>query len=32
LGHNSMVMTMRYLATLTMDEALKIQAQVKFEE
>jgi hypothetical protein len=25
-------MTMRYLATLTMEEALKIQAQVKFEE
>ena len=32
LGHNSMAMTMRYLATLTMEEALKIQAQVKFEE
>jgi len=32
LGHNSMTMTMRYLATLTMEEALKIQAQVKFEE
>jgi len=31
LGHNSMAMTMRYLATLTMEEALKIQAQVKFE-
>jgi hypothetical protein len=27
-----MAMTMRYLATLTMEEALKIQAQVKFEE
>ena len=32
LGHNSMAMTMRYLATLTMEEALKIQAQVKFED
>ena len=32
LGHSSMAMTMRYLATLTMEEALKIQAQVKFEE
>jgi len=32
LGHNSMAMTMRYLATLTMEEALKIQAQVRFEE
>jgi integrase len=32
LGHSSMTMTMRYLATLTMEEALKIQAQVKFEE
>jgi integrase len=32
LGHNSMAMTMRYLATLTIEEALKIQAQVKFEE
>jgi len=27
-----MAMTMRYLATLTMEEALKIQAQVKFED
>ena len=32
LGHSSMAMTMRYLATLTMEEALKIQAQVRFEE
>jgi len=32
LGHSSIAMTMRYLATLTMEEALKIQAQVKFEE
>ena len=32
LGHSTMAMTMRYLATLTMEEALKIQAQVKFED
>ncbi|WP_448583705.1 tyrosine-type recombinase/integrase [Thermocrinis sp.] len=32
LGHNSMAMTMRYLATLTMEEALKIQAKVRFDE
>jgi len=32
LGHSSMAMTMRYLATLTMEEALKIQAQVKFDD
>jgi integrase len=32
VGDNCMAMTMRYLATLTMEEALKIQAQVKFEE
>jgi integrase/recombinase XerD len=31
LGHNSTLMTMRYLATLTAEEALKIQQQVEFE-
>ncbi len=32
LGHSTLTMTMRYLATLTMEEALKIQATVKFDE
>jgi len=32
LGHSTLTMTMRYLATLTMEEALRIQAQVKFED
>lgn len=32
LGHSTLTMTMRYLSTLTMEEALKIQSQVKFEE
>lgn len=32
LGHSTLTMTMRYLSTLTMEEALKIQSQVRFEE
>jgi integrase len=32
LGHATLTMTMRYLATLTMEDALKVQAQVKFDE
>ncbi|OGU62090.1 MAG: hypothetical protein A2V66_08015 [Ignavibacteria bacterium RBG_13_36_8] len=31
LGHSSTVMTMRYLTTLTAEDALKIQREVKFE-
>ena len=31
LGHNSTLMTMRYLATLTAEDALKIQQEVTFE-
>ncbi len=31
LGHSSALMTMRYLATLTAEDALRIQQQVKFE-
>jgi integrase/recombinase XerD len=31
LGHSSTVMTMRYLSTLTAEDALRIQQQVKFE-
>ena len=32
LGHNSIMMTMRYLATLTAEDALRIQQEVKFEQ
>jgi integrase/recombinase XerD len=32
LGHSSPFMTMRYLSTLTAEEALKIQQQVTFDE
>ena len=32
LGHNSTLMTMRYLSTLTAEEALKIQQEVEFEK
>ncbi len=31
LGHSSALMTMRYLATLTAEDALRIQQQVRFE-
>jgi integrase/recombinase XerD len=31
LGHSSMMMTMRYLTTLTAEDALKIQQEVKFD-
>lgn len=30
LGHSSMVMTMRYLSTLTVEDSLRIQQQVEF--
>ncbi len=32
LGHNSIMMTMRYLATLTAEDALRIQQVVRFEK
>jgi integrase/recombinase XerC len=32
LGHASPLMTMRYLSTLTAEEALRVQQEVKFEE
>ena len=32
LGHSSMVMTMRYLSTLSQEDAVKIQQTVKFEK
>jgi site-specific recombinase XerD len=32
LGHSSPLMTMRYLATLTAEDALRIQQQVRFEK
>ncbi len=32
LGHSSMMMTMRYLTTLTMEDALRIQQNVEFEK
>ncbi len=32
LGHSTMVMTMRYLATLTAEDALRIQQEVEFEK
>ncbi len=32
LGHSSTLMTMRYLATLTAEDALRIQQQVRFEK
>jgi integrase/recombinase XerD len=31
LGHNSPLMTMRYLSTLTAEDALRIQQEVEFE-
>ena len=31
LGHSSALMTMRYLATLTAEDALRVQQQVRFE-
>ena len=31
LGHNSTLMTMRYLSTLTAEDALRIQQEVSFE-
>ena len=31
LGHSSTLMTLRYLATLTAEDALRIQQQVRFE-
>jgi len=31
LGHESPLMTMRYLSTLTAEDALRIQQEVKFE-
>ncbi len=32
LGHSSTLMTMRYLATLTAEDALRIQQEVKFQD
>ena len=32
LGHSSTLMTMRYLSTLTAEDALKIQQEVKFDK
>ena len=32
LGHSSMMMTMRYLNTLSAEDAIRIQQQVKFKE
>jgi len=32
LGHSSMIMTMRYLSTLTAEDALRIQQEVEFEK
>jgi len=32
LGHNSPAMTLRYLSTLTQEDALRVQQEVKFEE
>jgi integrase/recombinase XerD len=32
LGHSSTVMTMRYLSTLTQEDALRVNQQVQFEE
>jgi len=32
LGHSSMAMTMRYLSTLTAEDALRVQGEVTFEE
>jgi integrase/recombinase XerD len=32
LGHSSMLMTMRYLSTLTAEDALRVQGEVKFDE
>ncbi len=32
LGHNSPAMTLRYLSTLTQEDALRIQQEVRFEE
>ena len=32
LGHNSIMMTMRYLATLTAEDALRIQQEVRFQD
>jgi integrase/recombinase XerD len=32
LGHNSPAMTLRYLSTLTQEDALRVQQEVRFEE
>lgn len=32
LGHSSTLMTMRYLSTLTQEDALRVQAEVQFDE
>ena len=32
LGHSSALMTMRYLSTLTAEDALRIQQEVRFEK
>jgi len=32
LGHSSTLMTMRYLSTLTVEDAVRIQADVKFDD
>jgi integrase len=32
LGHSSMAMTMRYLSTLTQEDAIRVQGEVTFDD